>query len=74
MVNERPDGLEIFGGYRLKGGTVPSFNDHRIVMMAACLRSQTDGDIIIEDAEAVNKSYPGFFDDYRMLGGITEEL
>ena len=74
MVNERPDGLEIFGGYRLKGGTVPSFNDHRIVMMAACLRSQTDGNIIIEDAEAVNKSYPGFFDDYRMLGGKTEEL
>jgi 3-phosphoshikimate 1-carboxyvinyltransferase len=74
MVNERPDGLEIFGGYRLKGGTVPSFNDHRIVMMAACLRNQTDGNLIIEDAEAVNKSYPGFFDDYRMLGGKTEEL
>jgi 3-phosphoshikimate 1-carboxyvinyltransferase len=74
MVNERPDGLEIFGGYRLKGGRVSSFSDHRIAMMAACLRGQTDGDIIIEGAEAVMKSYPGFFDDYRSLGGEAEEI
>jgi 3-phosphoshikimate 1-carboxyvinyltransferase len=43
-------------------------------MMAACLRGQTDGDIIIEGAEAVMKSYPGFFDDYRSLGGEAEEI
>ncbi len=74
MVDERPDGLEIFGGYRLKGGRVPSFGDHRIVMMAAGLKGQTDGDIVIEGAEAVNKSYPGFFDDLRSLGGEAEEI
>ena len=78
MVNERPDGLEIFGGYKLHGGRVSSFNDHRIAMMAACLRGQTqegpEGDIIIEGAEAVNKSYPGFWEDYRLLGGGTEEI
>lgn len=78
MVNERPDGLEIFGGYRLHGGKVSSFNDHRIAMMAACLKGQTpegpEGDIIIEGAEAVNKSYPGFWEDYRLLGGKTEEI
>lgn len=78
MVNERPDGLEIFGGYMLHGGRVSSFNDHRIAMMAACLRGQTpegpEGDIIIEGTEAVNKSYPGFWEDYRLLGGKTEEI
>lgn len=74
MVDERPDGLEIFGGYRLKGGTVSSFNDHRIAMMAACMRGQTDGDIMIEGAEAVTKSYPEFFDDLRTLGGEAEEI
>ena len=78
MVNERPDGLEIYGGYKLHGGRVSSFNDHRIAMMAACLRGQTpegpDGDIIIEGAEAVNKSYPGFWEDYKLLGGKTEEI
>ena len=77
MVIERPDGLEIFGGYKLHGGRVSSFNDHRIAMMAACLRAQTpeghEGDIIIEGAEAVKKSYPGFWEDYRTLGGETEE-
>ena len=67
MVNERPDGLEIFGGYKLKGEITSSFNDHRIAMMAACLRGQTDGDIMIEGAEAVTKSYPEFFDDLRTL-------
>ena len=29
----------------------------------------SEGPIIIEGAEAVNKSYPGFFDDFEFLGG-----
>ncbi|MBR6472430.1 MAG: 3-phosphoshikimate 1-carboxyvinyltransferase [Firmicutes bacterium] len=77
LVDERADGFEIFGGQPLKGGRVPAFRDHRIVMMAACLRGLCpegpEGDIIIEGAEAVNKSYPEFFEDHRSLGGETEE-
>ncbi|MBO5994285.1 MAG: 3-phosphoshikimate 1-carboxyvinyltransferase [Firmicutes bacterium] len=74
MVNERPDGLEIFGGYKLHGGWVSSFNDHRIAMMAACLRVFCGGDIEIEGAEAVTKSYPAFWEDFRSLGGEMEEI
>ncbi len=78
LVNERADGLEIFGGYGMHGGRVSSYGDHRIVMMAACMRALTpegpSGDIIISDAETVNKSYPGFFEDYRTLGGDWEEI
>ena len=78
LINERPDGLEIFGGHKLHGGWVRSFGDHRIAMMAACLRGLTpvgpEGDIEIDGAEAVTKSYPGFFEDYRSLGGGLEEI
>lgn len=41
-------------------------NDHRIVMALSVLLTLTDG--IIEGAEAVRKSYPGFFDDLKTLG------
>ena len=78
LVDERADGLEIFAGYGTHGGTVSSHGDHRIAMMAACMRALTPegpaGDIIIYDAETVKKSYPGFFEDYRALGGDWEEI
>ena len=41
-------------------------NDHRIVMSLAILLTLTGGEII--GAEAVNKSYPSFFEDLRTLG------
>ena len=56
----------------LKGGTVSSFGDHRIAMMAACLRTVTERQVKVTEAEAVAKSYPGFFGDYAKLGGKLE--
>ena len=41
-------------------------NDHRIVMSLAILLTLTGGEII--GAEAINKSYPSFFEDLRTLG------
>ncbi len=64
------DGLVIYGrGGALKGCTVDGANDHRIVMAAAVGASFADGPVKIEGAEAVNKSYPGFWKDYEKLGG-----
>lgn len=70
------DSLVIHGQPSLAGGTVDSHNDHRIAMMAAIAAIRCTGDVVIRGAEAVNKSYPDFFDHYRMLGGqveLTEE-
>lgn len=53
----------------LTGGEVDSHNDHRIAMMAAIAASRATGEVVIHGAEAVNKSYPDFFDHYRLLGG-----
>ena len=68
-VKETNDGLEITGRPTLKGGTVKSFKDHRNVMSMAILNSVCNNEIIIEDAHAVNKSYPDFFGDMKILGG-----
>lgn len=62
------DRLIIHGVKKLTGGTVSACNDHRIVMAASVAAVCCEGPVIIEGAQAVNKSYPGFFDDLRSLG------
>ena len=68
-VEETEDGLIVHGRTQLHGGTVNSFNDHRIVMSMAVAATVADGPVVIRGAEAVAKSYPAFFEDYRALGG-----
>jgi 3-phosphoshikimate 1-carboxyvinyltransferase len=48
-----------------------SHNDHRIVMSMAVLLTRVGGEIV--GAEAVNKSFPDFFDRLRSLGLQIEE-
>ena len=45
-------------------------NDHRIVMAMSVILTKTGG--MIEGAEAVRKSYPGFFEDIKQLGAKVE--
>ena len=68
-AHETADGLIIIGKKSLSGGTVDSFNDHRIVMSAAVASQKCINRVIINDAQAVNKSYPEFFEDFNSLGG-----
>ena len=68
-VAEEPEGLLIRGVRRLSGGTVNGWNDHRIVMSLAIAAVKCDSPVVIEGAEAVKKSYPHFFEDYKKLGG-----
>ena len=62
------DGL-IVRGTALQGGTVCGYNDHRIVMAAAIAAGRCTADVQVTDADAVNKSYPGFYADFSALGG-----
>lgn len=73
QVEEHPDGLTVTGG-QLTGGTVDAQNDHRLVMAAAIAALRCTEPVTIIGAEAVNKSYPAFFDDYCALGGRIEYL
>ncbi|MCL2630977.1 MAG: 3-phosphoshikimate 1-carboxyvinyltransferase [Firmicutes bacterium] len=49
--------------------TVLGFNDHRIVMCGAVMGAFNGGETVITDKEAVNKSYPNFYEDFLALGG-----
>ncbi len=59
----------IRGGKPLSGCSVSSWNDHRMVMCAAAASLIADGTVSVTDAQAINKSYPGFTDDFAALGG-----
>ena len=71
-VSELPDGLVVTGASSLSGGEVDSANDHRIAMSAAVAALACRNPVILHGAQAVNKSYPAFWDDYRRLGGHVE--
>jgi len=73
-IKELPEGLEIYGQDMLKGGTVDSWNDHRIAMAMAIAALRCKNPVIIKNSNSVNKSYPHFWDDFKRLGGIIDEL
>jgi 3-phosphoshikimate 1-carboxyvinyltransferase len=70
-ITEKEDGLVIQGS-TLTGGDVSSWGDHRIAMAAAIAATVCSGTVIIRGAEAVNKSYPFFFNDLSKLGGSVQ--
>ena len=72
-VTEHPDSLTIYGRDRLAGGTVDCCNDHRIAMMAAIAATRCREPVTLLGAECVAKSYPDFWEHYRMLGGVFHE-
>lgn len=72
-IAEEPEGLLIRGVPQLKGGTVEGWNDHRIVMSLAVAAMKCSGPVTIEGSEAVRKSYPHFFEDFKALGGRVRE-
>ncbi|MBQ8400704.1 MAG: 3-phosphoshikimate 1-carboxyvinyltransferase [Clostridia bacterium] len=65
-VTSGEDWLKIPGG-GLTGGTVQSWNDHRIAMSAGIASTVCKDPVTITGAEAVRKSYPTFFDDLDRL-------
>jgi len=68
-VTELPDGLVICGETSLRGGEVQSFGDHRIAMAMAIAALKCEQGMRLHGAEAVQKSYPAFWEDYQRLGG-----
>ncbi|MEE0515377.1 MAG: 3-phosphoshikimate 1-carboxyvinyltransferase [Emergencia sp.] len=57
-----------FDGFPLAGGRADGAGDHRIVMTAAVASLLCRDKVRITGADAVKKSYPGFFEDMRALG------
>jgi 3-phosphoshikimate 1-carboxyvinyltransferase len=61
------DGFLIHGGKALHGARVSSHQDHRIAMSLAVAAQNAEGEVIIEDGDAVRISYPDFFRDLEKL-------
>ena len=71
-AEEGPDSLTVRGVPAFSGGTVDGANDHRIVMAAAIAATRSSAPVTILGAEAVRKSYPSFWEDYKQLGGVFD--
>jgi 3-phosphoshikimate 1-carboxyvinyltransferase len=67
-IIEKEDGFQINGGNQVSGGNAQPFGDHRLAMSMAVAGMAAEGDVIIQDAEMINESFPQFIDVFRGLG------
>ena len=66
-------GCLLVRGGAIRAGRVNSHGDHRIAMALAVAGLAAEGPVAIDGAECVRKSYPGFFEVLRTLGGKLHE-
>ncbi len=60
------------GNTGMKGAVTHSHHDHRIAMACAVAALKANGDVIIEEADAINKSYPDFYEHIQQLGAVIK--
>ena len=65
------DLMLIKGGGGVKGAKVHSRHDHRIAMACAVAALKAEGETVIEEAEAINKSYPDFYTHLQLLNAVV---
>jgi 3-phosphoshikimate 1-carboxyvinyltransferase len=68
-IDERPDGIVVQGGQRLRGAHVASGGDHRMAMALAVAGLVADGETVVEDVACVQTSFPTFADLVNQLAG-----
>ncbi len=66
-ITLQEDDAMIIEGGTINAATVSSHHDHRIAMASAIAALGASGDITITEADAINKSYPGFYEDLKKL-------
>jgi 3-phosphoshikimate 1-carboxyvinyltransferase len=71
-IEIKDDVMFVTGG-KPQGARVESYEDHRIAMALAVAALGAAGRVYIRDSQCVAKSYPGFFDDLRLLGAVVHE-
>lgn len=70
-ITLQDDLMLIEGGQGVTGAAVHSHHDHRIAMACAVAALKVTGETTIEEAQAVNKSYPDFYDHIKKLGATA---
>ena len=67
LIEERKDGMEIFGMGKLKGAGLKSFGDHRIAMALVIAGLAASGKTKVNNTNCINTSFPGFEDLLKTL-------
>ena len=70
LIELEGDDMIVYGG-TVKGADVHSNHDHRIAMACAVAALRATDETTIEEAQAVNKSYPDFYNDLKSLGAAV---
>jgi 3-phosphoshikimate 1-carboxyvinyltransferase len=68
-IEERLDGFVVEGPTKLVGTRVDSHGDHRLAMSLAVAGLVAEGETVVEGAECIGDSFPGFEETFRDLGG-----
>ena len=68
------DMMQVHGGGQLKGAVVHSHHDHRIAMACAVAALHAKGETVIEEAEAIDKSFPDFYEKIRSISAEVKTL
>ena len=71
-ITPHPDGFEIDGPQSLTGAVTHSRRDHRLAMSLAIAGLVAEGETIIEEAQELNESFPGFVETLQNLGAQIE--
>lgn len=72
-IVELENELIINGVKEFTGGEVSSHDDHRIAMSMAIASTFCKEELVITNPKCVSKSYPGFWNDFKALGGDFDE-
>jgi 3-phosphoshikimate 1-carboxyvinyltransferase len=72
-IELQDDKMLIKGGTGVKGAHVHSHHDHRIAMACSVAALKAEGKTVIEEAEAINKSYPNFYEHLQNLGAVISK-
>ncbi|HSU49954.1 MAG TPA: 3-phosphoshikimate 1-carboxyvinyltransferase [Segetibacter sp.] len=70
-ITLQDDVMLVEGGYKILGAKVHSRHDHRIAMSCAVAALNANGSVTIEEADAINKSYPNFYEHLQELGAFV---
>jgi 3-phosphoshikimate 1-carboxyvinyltransferase len=66
-ADELPDGLTVRGGSKSLGGVIRTHGDHRLAMAFGVLGALSGSAIVVDDADCVSVSYPGFWSDLAQV-------
>lgn len=70
-IEEKEDGMIIYGKTDLTGGTIKSYADHRMAMLGAIASFICSDQVEIDDISSIAISYPNFFEHLEKITGVT---